>query len=781
MSFPFNPHKAAGALRSLTSQSFSEQDTLEGLLGADTNELLNLVDQLRRKGIHEEVPLPQIIVVGDQSSGKSSVLEALSHLQFPRGATLCTTFATKLALRKKQTTSVHVHIVPDKFRPEAERQQLKSWEPDSTELSEFQSIVTSAGKHIRNFGHAQKDSYSNDVLHIEVSGPRYPQLTLVDLPGLTRRPNENQSPDDPGKCREIVESYIADPSTIILAIVDASIELVRQDPFNLIKKYDENGNRTIGVITKPDRASPSIVEDYMDYARNTKLPLKYGWHVLRNRDEESEDWSSEQRDIAEASFFRTSRWGALEATQLGANSLRTALSQHLEQKIRDILPTMIPKIQSTLKSLKTQRDVLGPPRTSVDEQRRHLNRIADDFTSYIRRGMEGRADPELKLIEYTGFSTLRSNINSLNNYFINELRSQPFSSMVLGPPENVSDPLSAVRDFTISDETFQEVKLIHQINQPIGSQRGVVDRNILSSVLLQRVINSGEGSWKDIAEKHIQNVCEAVAKHVRAIVDYTAGNETATNLQLYHIDDELAKKNELLQEKLSELLKPIQQNWGSSTLNLLWDAPHRSLKSSVARANVGKSSGDVESDYELAIRETALHYVIMLGSFLDNVSLLVVEMNMIQDLPNLFNASGVAKMSKEKLHILAAEPGVQQHRRNQLDSKIDDLEQSIKLCREYALGAYKTASKRSADAKLGGYVHDYRFRASPLPLDSDEVTLSPQPIQSNLTSSEAKLAVEHGTKDSVKTSLRGIVSTDNKDDCHSSSSDTSNLSSSNIV
>ncbi|PVH91775.1 hypothetical protein DM02DRAFT_702924, partial [Periconia macrospinosa] len=89
-----------------------DNDVLDGLCSKDQVDLLNAVDRLRSQGIDHYVSLPQIIVCGDQSSGKSSVLEAISGISFPVKSNLCTRFPTELILRKTPNVGVTVSIVP---------------------------------------------------------------------------------------------------------------------------------------------------------------------------------------------------------------------------------------------------------------------------------------------------------------------------------------------------------------------------------------------------------------------------------------------------------------------------------------------------------------------------------------------------------------------------------------------------------------------------------------------------------------------------------------------
>jgi hypothetical protein len=103
-------------------------DALDDLCSEDRLDLLDSVDYLRSQGISHYVSLPQIIVCGDQSSGKSSVLEAISGVSFPIKSNLCTRFPTELVLRKTSHVDVSVSIVPHHSRSESEQLSLASFQ-----------------------------------------------------------------------------------------------------------------------------------------------------------------------------------------------------------------------------------------------------------------------------------------------------------------------------------------------------------------------------------------------------------------------------------------------------------------------------------------------------------------------------------------------------------------------------------------------------------------------------------------------------------------------------
>lgn len=194
------------------------------LQSRDHEEMLNAIDQLRSEGISRYVNLPQLVVCGDQSSGKSSVLEAISGLGFPVKDNLCTRFATELILRRSPNMGVTASIFPDEDRPAAEKERIRGFKSSTRVLENFAAIVEEAGEHIGvgQDGHG----FSKDVLRVEVSGPTQPHLTLVDLPGLYHAPDELQGFEGVDFVESLVLSYIRNERSVILAVISAKSDIV---------------------------------------------------------------------------------------------------------------------------------------------------------------------------------------------------------------------------------------------------------------------------------------------------------------------------------------------------------------------------------------------------------------------------------------------------------------------------------------------------------------------------------------------------------------------------
>lgn len=240
--------------------------------------------------------LPQIIVCGDQSSGKSSVLEAIPGVSFPVKSSLCTRFPTELILRKAKYISVKVSIVPHHSRSEPEKASLSGFNETLDSFQDLPDLIENAkaAMGIMTLGKA----FSKDLLRIEISGPDRPHLTIVDLPGLIHSENKQQSASDIGLISDVVKSYMTEPRSIILAVVSAKNDYANQIVLKLARDADRSRTRTLGVITKPDTLSPgSSSEDmYISLARNQDVEFRLGWHVLRNADTDIEACTLAQRD-----------------------------------------------------------------------------------------------------------------------------------------------------------------------------------------------------------------------------------------------------------------------------------------------------------------------------------------------------------------------------------------------------------------------------------------------------------------------------------------------------
>lgn len=256
---------------------------LESLQSKGQAELLDIVDELRNRGVSRYISLPQLIVCGDQSSKKNSVLEAISGVPFPVNDGLCTRFATEVILRRAPEKTASVKVIPAADASPEHKEQVREFGKSSLTHGEIPALISEAKVVMGLTGNS---TFSRDVLQLEISGPKLPHLTLVDLPGLIHHPNKEQTEVDVKIPKELVKSYMKEPRSIVLAIVTASNDTSNQIVLEFAKAADPDGSRTMGIITKPDallKGSPNE-STFFSFASNQVTYFKIGWHVLRNAD-----------------------------------------------------------------------------------------------------------------------------------------------------------------------------------------------------------------------------------------------------------------------------------------------------------------------------------------------------------------------------------------------------------------------------------------------------------------------------------------------------------------
>lgn len=259
--------------------------SLDALQSDEQRQVLNIVDSLRQCGLEGIVSLPQLVVCGDQSSGKSSVLEAITEIPFPRRENLCTRFATEIVLRRAPTPSIKTRIIPEKARPKQEQAELEQFKESISNFRELPDLIDKATKlmGLAEAGDKTRNAFARDVLSIEISGPDRPQLTLVDLPGLIHSENKTQSSDDIQLVSDLVEGYISNPRTIILAIISAKNDYANQIILKRAREFDKKGSRTLGIITKPDDLHPDSENEaaFINLAKNEDIFFALGWQSSR--------------------------------------------------------------------------------------------------------------------------------------------------------------------------------------------------------------------------------------------------------------------------------------------------------------------------------------------------------------------------------------------------------------------------------------------------------------------------------------------------------------------
>ncbi|KAL8791488.1 MAG: hypothetical protein Q9213_000105 [Squamulea squamosa] len=358
--------------------------------------LLETIDKLVELNIGDSVALPQLLVVGDQSSGKSSVLEGLTGLPFPRDSALCTRFATQITFRRAPTSNIIVSIIPDKNASNEDAARMKAWKKDgltSLDRANFSGILEEVHKimGIGDLSTGAKKSFSDDVLRIEVAGPTEQHLSVVDVPGIFRKITEGVTTQlDIANVRAMAERYMDNMRSVILAVIPANVDIATQEILEMAKVYDKEGQRTLGVLTKPDLVDKGAEDNVVNLVRGTSHKMKLGWCIVKNPGQQDLKRGADfDRHIAEEAFFKNEAiWSKLDRTRVGVASLRLRLIDLLTEIVRKEFNNVRADVIRNLKASEKKLKALGPCRETKDQQQKYLLDLATQFQVITTQALE---------------------------------------------------------------------------------------------------------------------------------------------------------------------------------------------------------------------------------------------------------------------------------------------------------------------------------------------------------------------------------------------------------
>ncbi|KAJ4855291.1 dynamin family domain-containing protein [Trichoderma breve] len=667
---------------------------LEGLCSKEQLELLNTIDSLRSQGVSHYISLPQIIVCGDQSSGKSSVLEAISGVSFPVSTGLCTRFPTELILRTASHTSVKVSIIPHLLHKRDKKDASSDFHEQLDSVQQLPDLIENAKAYmgIKTLGKA----FSNDVLRIEISGPDRPHLTIVDLPGLIHSETKNQSASDVHLITQIVKSFMSKQRSIILAVISAKNDYANQIVLKLARDTDPRGLRTLGIITKPDTlaADSTSEKSYISLAKNLDVVFRLGWHVLRNRDTDADKWTLAQRDVQEKEFFSKSAWSALPESSLGIVSLRSRLSKLLLHQIASELPSLMDEISQEIEGCETELGKFGQPRITAQEQRIYMIQISQSFQSLMQAAVDGTytdpffSDSETK----SGYDKrIRALIQNLSRDFAKEMEDK--------------------------GRFYKTVDSHKKVVDMMAHRRGRELPNSFSPAVVTDLFREQSKPWQAIVNRHVNKVWEAARVFVDHLISHISDSETSDAimdavvrpkmkailanlldkttilLQLYRDDHPItysdfgealqkirmkrysSQMDEVLQRHFSSVSLDSTSSHVSAYINFV------SLKQELAQCNepdlyrwsAAEALDSAEAYYEIAFRR-----------LIDEISIQVIETGLVAEIREILSPLAVAYMDEDEMEAIVGEKESIREERRKLEAKLKLLHAGSETCKKFS-------------------------------------------------------------------------------------------------
>ncbi|KAM0967980.1 hypothetical protein ACFX13_016717 [Malus domestica] len=348
-----------------------------------------------------QISLPQVAVVGSQSSGKSSVLEALVGRDFlPRGRDICTRRPLVLMLENRAAVPGDEHTEWGEFR----HLPGKRFYDFSAIRHEIQAETDrEAGLNKR---------VSDKQIRLKIISPNVLNMTLVDLPGITKVPVGDQPRDIEAMVRKMIMGYIIQQNCIILAVSPANSDLATSDALQMAREADATGFRTIGVITKLDIMDRGT--DALDFLLGKIIPLQLGYVGVVNRSQEdiNRNCGIAAALAYEEKFFNRHLVYSKLLDHCGMPQLARKLNQILEQHIRRVLPDLKARLNSQMVSVLKELQAYGLPLESKMDQGMILLNILTKYCEAYAAMVEGKSQ-EMSTKELSGGARIHYILQSI--------------------------------------------------------------------------------------------------------------------------------------------------------------------------------------------------------------------------------------------------------------------------------------------------------------------------------------------------------------------------------
>ncbi|XP_059824724.1 interferon-induced GTP-binding protein Mx3-like isoform X2 [Hypanus sabinus] len=593
---------------------------------------IDLIDSLRGFGVDKDLGLPAIAVIGDQSSGKSSVLEALSGVSLPRGSGIVTRCPLELKLKRVKKENVWKGKIS--YRDYSKK--LSSAAEVEEEIVKAQNSIAGQGVGI-----------SNELISLEIESTIVPDLTLIDLPGIARVAVGNQPVNIGEQIKKLIKSFITKRETINLVVVPCNVDIATTEALKMAQEVDPEGERTLGILTKPDLVDKGTEMNVVDIMENLVVELSKGYMMVKCRGQKDINDKVALSDaiMKEKAFFEDHEQfrQLFQEGKAGISNLAVRLTKELVNHINKSLPQLRTdieeKLNESLKSIKMYNTAVP---SSYSEKMTFIIEKINDFCSHVKSLMSGEEPYD----------------RAKGERYITKVRKE-FATWNLFLAKRISDFRDYVRDEVLQYEdlyrgrelpgfinykTFESLmkKEISQLEDPAMRK-------------LKRITEITREALLNIAEQHFNvffNLYKA-AKVKIATLSCEQESEAEKLLQAqFKIESTVYSQDGLYSEGLNKLKSSALQLHGSVSLK--------------------EMSFHLEAYYKIASNRLADQIPMVIRCYILNEMAEKLRIEMLQLI-----------QEKDRINEYLMEDQDTQRRRDQLKSKIERLRKAQKILLEF--------------------------------------------------------------------------------------------------
>ncbi|KAF4998937.1 hypothetical protein FDECE_11651 [Fusarium decemcellulare] len=575
--------------------------------------LFDAIDKLQSWGSHKFLDIPQLVIVGEQSSGKSSLLKTLTDIPFPVKAGCGTRFPIRVVSRRTLPGSSDSFRIVVEQAPQAVTglefadpgAYAYSLDGGTLTMAEFEAALEDLSENYigirKGRGHLKRN-FVPDIVKVELSGPNRSPFSILDLPGVVGS-QYGINPSEVRGTHELAKQYVSREENIVICTIPATSELGNQPVFDMCVEEVENKNRLIGVFTKCDakRSVDEIAELVSSANGNVDegIPtFRGGAFVVCNK--VALENGTPTSEITEKEVFDREAWSQIKASRKGSIQLKKALGEVLTTQIEKAFPLLESSIQSQLRDKLAKKAELGEPCNNHSERQAYLNQyvrkysdravlalrrpgILESSAMELRQEIKTLNDQFDRVMRYVGMVWVFEDIEITPQY-----RMQQYKAMIddTGPGNEARDrqeaemlaPIVHSPDQYISEvstipafDGFKRVKTSQEFKEAVkgslhrfGASQppGVINSDIYPVIYRLQV-----SKWGKIAQEHLERVKDALKRSYEEILRSVCPDSGSSSILYQELNARLhAMFSQTSQKATTELEAYCEQETGRQLL-----------------------------------------------------------------------------------------------------------------------------------------------------------------------------------------------------------------------
>ncbi|KIJ53719.1 hypothetical protein M422DRAFT_222407 [Sphaerobolus stellatus SS14] len=669
---------------------------------------LDAINRLQNLGAQRDIDIPQIVVIGSQSAGKSSLIESISGITLPRASGTCTRCPTECRLIYSTDSwqcTVSLRFSVDQFSRAYDPVRVIQFGAIMKNPRDVEERLRRAQRAILNpvvdpqqfldgsyTNPNNKMNFSTNCVCVEIKGPNVTDLSFCDLPGLIASVSDGGRDEDVEEVKELVSSYIRKESCIILITIACESDFETQGAYRLAKQFDPEGVRTIGVLTKPDRIPDGEHARWLKLLRNETSVLQNGWYSVKQPSTQDLErgLTSEEALRRGEEFFRTAPWSKLDPLyqkRLGTRAVIQKLHEFLMEVISKRIPEIIQELQDLLQ--KTKDSLQKLPKAPSNDAVLELMNLVTNFTNDLFTQADGLAQTMSEGDRKTRANQFQA-IKAARNTFRAKIRAtaprfRPFSSkeVDLTEPETKRPPSPQPAFLKLEEGDYQPSSqkplFLDEVMDKIESATSRELPGYFPFSVVQDLISDSVARWKVPALELLEEIYKIVSDNQQSSVEayfqnYTGGGLHHAVVNIMH--EYTQKRREAAERQVKWLLSLEERAW---TLNKqLYEYYKTEFLDLYQERPQTYKAGDTEQSALDIMATVRAYFQVAYKRFIDTVPLAIDQELILIDKRVLQEALSLGlkitdSRAQESCRKLMAEPPQISSLREELESRRDRL------------------------------------------------------------------------------------------------------------